>query len=85
MRGAVFVAPVIFYQVSLLITFGTRGLWQVAKVQPVNHYLNGSYTHTTVTFIFDEGRESIKFKSQSSIRRVVSPTRHLERTRRVKL
>jgi len=65
-RGAVFVTPLYFIKCRFN-NLWYWGLWQVATVQPVNHYLNGSYTHTTVTFIFDEGRESIKFNSQKSV------------------
>jgi hypothetical protein len=62
LKAYVFLTPLYFIKT----TFDDIWYWrlgQLVELVPVNHYRNGSYSHTTVTFIFDEGKESIGIQS----------------------
>jgi hypothetical protein len=65
-KGAIFLTPLYFIKCRF-DDIWYWGLWQISDVQPINHYRNGSYTHTTVTFIFDEGKESVSLNNQNSL------------------
>jgi hypothetical protein len=65
-KGHIFLTPLYFIKVQF-DEIWYWGSWQIADIQSVNHYHNGSYTHTTVTFIFDEGSETVKVKGLNSL------------------
>ena len=66
MKGFIFITPLYFIK-TRFDQVSYWGIWQIAAVNPVNHYTNGSYTYTTVAFVFDEGAESIRLNSLASV------------------
>lgn len=62
LKGHIFLTPLYFIKTAFDDVWYWR-LGQIVDLRPVNHYKNGSYSHTTVTFIFDEGKESIGVQS----------------------
>ena len=89
LKGHIFLTPLYFIKTSFDNVWYWR-LGQIVDLRPVNHYQNGSYSHSTVTFSFDEGKESIgtqsvtlvedliqKLKTWSNETRAACPKRRL--------
>jgi DnaJ domain len=65
LKGHVFITPLYFIKVRYDDVW-YWGLWQLADLNTTHHYTNGVYSSTTVRFIFDDGKESLKLSSITS-------------------